>query len=362
MSNIFRIIFNVIIVLLLSDLVILLLYPQNIRGWGERPSLEAHAKYGWRLKPNHATRLQWESYDYVVQSNSLGFPGPEYPANKAKGIFRIMTIGDAFTSAEGVDTNKSWPRLLEKDLNEQHPGQTYQVMNFGITGYGPIQYAAVVEDFIPEYKPDLLIIGFFVNDFYDAAHTTNEKTQDAIGFNYSSEYSLISVLKLQHLSLYIKRNVLNPLGESFFDTLQQNGYFLGNFSAFMNDPEKIRNEVEKVAERFKEIENIAKINGTKVVIMSIPASVQVCERKDLSYYPKNVNINDSNIFDLDLPQRLEKEIASKHHFSFYDLRPILKSQAKECVYQPRNMHWTEEGHKIAAQYLAEILSKDDLLH
>ena len=40
-------------------------------------------------------------------------------------------------------------------------------MNFAITGYGPNQYAEVARTFIPRYHPDIVIIGFFMNDFTD---------------------------------------------------------------------------------------------------------------------------------------------------------------------------------------------------
>ena len=90
--------------------------PQEVKGWGEKPSLEPHDTFGWYLIPNQTTRLRWESYDYYVNSNELGFPGPSYPEEKTPETIRILTFGDAFTSAEGVNTEQAWPRLLESNL------------------------------------------------------------------------------------------------------------------------------------------------------------------------------------------------------------------------------------------------------
>jgi peptidoglycan/LPS O-acetylase OafA/YrhL len=128
--------------------------PREVNGWGERPSLEPHPAFGWRLIPNQTTRLRWLGYDYRVTANALGFPGPVYPAERAPGSLRIMTIGDAFTSAEGVDTQRAWPRLLEGALASRLRGRAVEVQNFGVTGYGPDQYAAVAEAFVPMLKPD----------------------------------------------------------------------------------------------------------------------------------------------------------------------------------------------------------------
>ncbi len=93
--------------------------PQEVNGWGERPSLEKHPTFGWRLIPNKTTRLRWFGYDYQVSANALGFPGPLYAAKRSPGSLRIMTTGDAFTSAEGVDTRQAWPRLLEGALADR---------------------------------------------------------------------------------------------------------------------------------------------------------------------------------------------------------------------------------------------------
>ena len=93
--------------------------PQELDGWGERPSLLPDPAVGWKLRPLSETRLRWVSYDYRVSANALGFPGPLYPVAKAPGTYRILVTGDAFTSAEGVNTADAWPRLLERDLAER---------------------------------------------------------------------------------------------------------------------------------------------------------------------------------------------------------------------------------------------------
>ena len=80
-----------------GEMFIRLVAPQEVLGWGERPSLQPDPVIGWRLKPSQETHLRWDTYDYIVLSNSLGFPGPEYFARKAEGTYRIITLGDAFT-------------------------------------------------------------------------------------------------------------------------------------------------------------------------------------------------------------------------------------------------------------------------
>ncbi len=169
--------------------------PQEVSGWGERPSLMPDAQFGWRLKPSQMTHLRWESYDYFVTSNSLGFPGPEYPAAKPSNTFRIMVTGDAFSSAEGVDTDQSWPHLLETDLSLKTSRKKIEVLNFAVTGYGPNQYASVIRHFAPIYKPDLILVEMFVNDFQDVTYS-NESFQQRIGFGEPDQESLYSIIRI----------------------------------------------------------------------------------------------------------------------------------------------------------------------
>src|SRR4029453_15186773 len=107
-------------------------------------------------------------YDYTVTANSLGFPGPEYRPARTPGSFRILVTGDAFTSAGGVDTAQGWPRLLEHRLTELRKDRPVEVLNFAITGYGPRQHAAIVDHFVPIYRPDLILVAMSVDEFKDA--------------------------------------------------------------------------------------------------------------------------------------------------------------------------------------------------
>jgi hypothetical protein len=155
------------LVLVAAELTVRHEAPREVWGWGERPSLEPDATFGWRLRPSTRTRLRWLDYDYVVRANTLGFPGPNRPEERAPGMLRVLVTGDAFSSAEGVDTDLAWPRLLEPTLRTRTDGRLVEVLNFVITAYGPNQEAAVVAAFTPRFRPDVVVIEMFVNDFDD---------------------------------------------------------------------------------------------------------------------------------------------------------------------------------------------------
>lgn len=345
------------IALLGSEFAVRQFAPQEIFGWGERPSLEKSEEFGWRLIPGATTRLRWQSYDYTVSANSLGFPGTEYPPEKPQGVYRILVTGDAFSSAEGVNTEASWVRQLETMLSKR-TGQTIQVLNFAVTGYGPNQYEAVVRKFVPIYQPDLVIVEMFVNDFDDAL-LTNEQFQYSIGFDQPSQTGLMSYLRLEHLRNYLRYDVFEPLMEIVSKDIPTKGYFFGYFSAFETGrQEELRQASMIVQDRLAGIKQTASKFNASLLVIVVPASVQVCRPEDLEYYPRNVDFSNPAWYDPEFPQRLFFEISQTLELSMLDLRAAFSQDLSECPYQVNNLHWTEYGHQKVAEFLTEFLAPE----
>ncbi|MCB9455077.1 MAG: acyltransferase [Anaerolineaceae bacterium] len=339
-----------------SEVLVRQLNPQESNGWGERASLEPNEMFGWRLKPDTVTHLRWKSYDYTVTANSLGFPGPEYSVEKPDGAIRILVTGDAFSSAEGVDTNQAWPRLLENELAAQFLDRPVEVMNFAITGYGPEQYAAVIAAYAPLYNPDLIIIESFVNDYDDVLLST-EEFQQSIGFQQAPQDSLVSYLSLDHLRTFIRSEVIPTL----FHTNDPDGYFFSYISILeRNQPDLIKRQ-QAVLEYYKKIQTVATSIGAPVILLMIPASSQVCTPADLAYFPSDVDLSNSNRFDLDLPQRITKEIADTLDWDFYDLRIPLRNSSEGCPYTSYNLHWLPFGHEVVARFVDTLLISNGYL-
>lgn len=334
------------------------LNPQEVLGWGERPSLQEDESLGWRLKPSTRTRLRWESYDYVVETNSLGFPGPEYPVEKPEQTVRILTVGDAFTSAEGVDTAEAWPRVLEREWNRKEGEKHIQVLNFGVTGYGPRQYAEISKTYVPVYHPDLVVIGFFVNEYRDAVRDKDDMVRE-IGFHLPPQGGLRSIVKLEHLRRFLRVQVKDPIRALSGRPEWTHPYMLGNFRSLERRGNGGGQEgYSKTRDYLRVIKDVTVCSGTPVVVMMIPAPGQVCDPEDLAYYPSHVDLSDASVFDIDLPQRMTREIAESFGFHYIDLREAFEQEGAECPYQPRNMHWTARGHRRVATYLTEKLGSE----
>ncbi|NJO56500.1 MAG: SGNH/GDSL hydrolase family protein [Rhodospirillales bacterium] len=344
-------------VLLAGEVISRQVAPGEIAGWGERPALMPDAKFGWRLIPSQTTRLRWETYDYLVEANPLGFPGPAYPPAKSEGALRVLTTGDAFTSAEGVDTDRAWPRLLEEQLATRLAGRPVEVMNFAITGYGPNQYAAIVADFVPRYRPDVILVQFFVNDFEDAV-TDVKKFRRGIGFGRPDPDGLFATLTLGNLykvtSIWLRRLVMervlgrpDPKG-AFFAMLPM---FNATGSAIIN-----AESIAAVERSVEEIATIAKANNATLIALLVPAGIQVCSPEDLPYFPHGVDLGDASRYDLDRPQRTLAHVINAFGVEAHDLRPVLRTAGERCPYQPHNLHWRESGHTAVSSFVADLIA------
>jgi lysophospholipase L1-like esterase len=100
-----------------------------------------------------------------VRTNSLGFRDTrEYDLTKRANVFRILVFGDSVTFGHGSVFEHTYPYLLERQLSAWRPDIDWQVWNLGIPGYNTSQELAQLLDLGPRYRPDLVIVGFFLND------------------------------------------------------------------------------------------------------------------------------------------------------------------------------------------------------
>ncbi len=97
------------------------------------------------------------------------------------GVIRIVTVGDSFTFGMYVDTENSWPKQLERLLQQQQLCGgllEYEVINLGVPGYD-LNYTA--HRFIQKgakYNPDLVIAFLRDDDFF----LDNEKFREREDF------------------------------------------------------------------------------------------------------------------------------------------------------------------------------------
>jgi lysophospholipase L1-like esterase len=100
-----------------------------------------------------------------VHTNALGLRGPEIERAKAPGVVRVAAIGDSFTFGHGVADEETYPFQLERALNrDAPPGTRFEVLNFGVSGYGILDELAVLREKALALDPDVVLLGYLLND------------------------------------------------------------------------------------------------------------------------------------------------------------------------------------------------------
>ncbi len=124
--------------------------------WGKNPINFTQQFDGYEIKlPKVSTvHFNWDGlrdYDNIT-------------IEKPNNTIRIIALGDSHTFGWGVELEDSWPKILENLLNQNSKRKKYQVLNFGMPGYGFKNYVKLLETKGLKYNPDVVIIGFHSDD------------------------------------------------------------------------------------------------------------------------------------------------------------------------------------------------------
>jgi hypothetical protein len=102
-----------------------------------------------------------------VRINASGWHDKERPLRKPAGVTRIAILGDSYTDALQLPEDSAFPAILERTLNNTLPGR-YEVLNFGVGGFGTGQELLMLRHYALKYEPDAVILAFaIVNDVSD---------------------------------------------------------------------------------------------------------------------------------------------------------------------------------------------------
>lgn len=116
---------------------------------------------GWTVGPNR------QSADGLYRSSVEGIRASEEGTSFAgtRGRTTIALTGDSFTFGQDVKYEETWGYVLGKTL-----GSEFQVLNFGVSGYGLDQMFLRYEKDIRRWKPRIVILGFISDDTERSMH------------------------------------------------------------------------------------------------------------------------------------------------------------------------------------------------
>jgi hypothetical protein len=318
---------------------------------------EADPYTGYRLKPGGIGHYQM---NIPAVANSHGHRDVEVTLKKPPGVFRILVLGDSFTVGANVRQEEAYPKVLEKNLQSVY-GPRIQVVNAGVGGWDPFQYAQYFEHYGQEFEPDLILVGFFVGNDTFSDITSAEKLGTAIlGQPLRRETAARPFIKLQ-VFLYEHSNLARLLlnrgpAASGNVTRKQCDEFTEWYLAVQKsrmpthrrDSSAQRDKAREAVGQIRRIKDLA--GGRPVVVALLPDENQVNPTLQKRILPANEMAE----YDFGMPQSMLIEMFRDAGIPTIDLLPAVLAD-RRCLYM-NDTHWTSEGHEVAASVILEQLT------
>lgn len=300
------------------------------------------------------------------QINRYGLRDVDFSLNKPNNTYRIAVVGDSITFGFGVDLDESYPKILEKNLNHMQQGKVnYEVLNFAIPGFSPLEYEEIYKNLAYKFHSDLIVVGYYLGN----------DPSGAIGRELESKY----------ISWHALPDKLFPFGVNEFLRNHSSLWLLLLNKYYAMDRTKIYREETSVTLRGgkdktydyydKDIEpsreimrgweisekainsiiNKANTQKAKVVVFGISAQEHISSYAIKELSKKGYKIDDRILKD-PAARRVFIELCKKNMWVCADTYESLSRQKdKEALFIKDDSHFTYQGNKIVADYLTDFL-------
>lgn len=243
---------------------------------------------------------------------------------------KVIFVGDSFTQAVEVSDNKTYYSFLKDTTN-------LEVFAYGVGGYGNLQEYMVLDKFIDQIQPDILVLQFCSNDFvnnYYELELRSSRNNNAMRRPYLTEEGQV---------VYA---MAKPLPQ-FREFINMNSRFL--YSIF--------SRLDKLASSDSSVEDIVTAKGRKYELFQ--NAVEITERvlgKIKARVPTNTPVYAFSVDDPNPYYDEFRRMSRANDVVFVDDVPRTIRKAEEhgiVVRAADNIHWNEMGHKIASDVIAK---------
>jgi len=244
--------------------------------------------------------------------NAQGFRGPELPATKAAGEYRVFTIGDSNTLGWAGEDGPNWPRYLGEQLAAIDRGIT--VVNAGVWGYSSYQGLRRFRETLA-YHPDLVLISFGSNDAHRVTRPDRDYTRATWGL--VDPERVLSRFRLGQVALGAWRGISSG-GEGELVPRVSVDEYRANLGTIIEE---------------------ARASHVAVVLMTRPYVGEVDNPilwKQFANHYTEATV----------------QVATERGVPVADLYSLFKAQDE---YFADESHFTEEGHRIAASFVLDTV-------
>lgn len=324
------------------------LLPFAILDFGLRPFLVPKtslfvedSELGWRMKP-HA---EGEWGEVRVATNARGLRGPDVAYPKPPGVVRVLFLGDSVTFGYGIErtedvfpfrAGRQWASALAAEV---------EIVDAAVGGYSPWQERIFLQREGVRYAPDLLVVGFVLND------VTEKLT--LVRFGGSGRGWQLAQTAQSALDRWLSASALATWLREGFSVLRfGSDVRLGAVAEETLAVRQVSEEMEQVIEAAWGI-TLENLSGILDVASArrIPALIVV--------FPYAFQL-DGDPADQTAQRRLER-FASERGAPLLDLLPHFLRDEDPARLMLDDSHLSVEGHALAAGLIAEYALERGLL-
>ena len=324
------------------------------------------------LKANvQTTTLSMENpgKDVEVVINSLGLRGEEITFKKPQEVKRVLILGDSYTYGVYVANHETYPAVLQGAFEKS--GQNIQVINAGYAdGWAPDEHYAWLVNRGLDFKPDIIIYGFFIGN--DLVDTMDLEWHDLDGRGLPKkiinskirvdENGIIRSIQKDQKTAGTEGIYKIPfLRESHFLVFLFNRWNMV-FSRMKVDPSNrawgenpfpfIFNEINDVEMTYQEgrfkklvlgMSEVAQENNAEFLILMIPINFQV----DGNFLPRVLGTD-----KLKIQRNYFEEIKpwlKEYRIEYLDLLRAMKSESGDYYPENGEVHFNPQGHRFVAE-------------
>jgi hypothetical protein len=335
----------------LAEVVVRLVAPQTlpsqrlIRSFVVKGMYVPDERTGFRPAPGFSGRMERAGHLTEFRFNSLGLRNGELGA---KSRPRIAAFGDSFTWGWGCPQGKEWIHAAGSEI-EKLGGPAVETVNCGVNAFSTGAAVGFLEEIGPKIAPDVVLLGFFSNDYTDnwlaeQLGTSGTYTvRDGYLFDtFSHDYFRENWLA--------RESHLYRLASSAWETFRvrvlhgiPSSRAVRNFS-----PEEFRRGMELSEQHILRMRQVAESMGARFAVVWLPTDVYAFDH----LRPE----------DISLQWELQKRIAAAGIPSI-DLLPVVTAEPRvQGLYIPRDGHFTERGNAVAGRAIGKwILQTPELL-
>jgi hypothetical protein len=300
-----------------------------------RRLLQYDAERGWSLRSGAVDY----TVDKLVTVNASGFRDRDFSEGRTPGVRRIACVGDSYTFGLGVELDETFPKQLEKRLNEEHPTE---VLNFGVCGQDGRQARLNLEKVALRYHPDLVIYSMYWDDLVPTPpeKLTRERVEARIASEVSRHSWLRDGLRCSR-ALYFLVNRVGALGAAI---APRPGRFHDVHQALLaGRDDAIRDAWDDLAREVVAMRDASRARGARFAVVAWPVPEQVLGETTQCRFLETARA---------LGDRLGVPVVST-------LEPLVSLVHEgTSPYLPYETHPTAEGYARSASAIACALAAD----